>query len=135
MNNKALWNHPDWSGERLRIFNNYSMEDIYPYALPVDMDVEIVRGEYERVRNLSLEQGKEELDKRRGASKIPSGVDPKRVEEILGSQDSRGAWTSELTITNFRKFILPPEKIKGISLWDYVGNMYYLMGYVKESGN
>ena len=97
-------------------------------------DTEAIWKEYNHVSALSPEEAHAEyMDRKNTPVKVPE-VDPEKVEKLIAALDSRGAWLSTITISNYANPCSekPKRKIEGISTRTFQSNMQTLINYLSN---
>lgn len=133
--NKPIYVHREGTGvedERFRI--SYDMNGMYPYGPPYVLDIKKIKNEYIRINNLTPEQAKEEYEAEKKARVKIVRVNPKKVDEIISSQDERGAWVTEIQVPQYLNNALesPRKILQGISIRIYLQNMDTIINYIKS---
>ena len=132
--NKPLYYH--FTGESKEESTHridYIEDGAWWYRKTAQPNIDGLRREYERLMATSPEEARAEYEASKQQPK-PSPVDTALIEEIISSLDSRGAWITEVGVTDFSKGMLslPPKKIRGIDIRVFIRNMRTLTGYFAE---
>jgi PelA/Pel-15E family pectate lyase len=139
--NKPIYPHVAGTGiDDGRTWIDYDPKDAMPgYGMWYRVDVDALRKEYERVYVMTPEEAMAEYKAAKEAPKQAPKVDAARVERIIRSLDSRGAWVENITMRDyFNPWFGKTTTFRGISIGTFVGNMNALIDCIrggKEQGN
>ena len=131
--NKPLWSHREGTNiDNGRYWVDYDITDYYPYGVPLTINTGQVRAEFERINRFAPEEAQAEYRAKKQPSIIARSVDPKQVEQIIASLDSRGAWVTDIAISRYFGDAIkePRDTIRGISIWVFLQNMQTLVNYI-----
>ena len=100
----------------------------------VTIDVKALRKEFERVDALTPEEALAEYEEWKRARSALAPVDPDRVEAVIEGMDERGAWVTDVTLSNYEDpcSAEPREVIRGIAISTFISNMNTLISYFKN---
>lgn len=133
--NKPLYYHFEGtSPEDYRFWFDQDMTGAWWYRRTANPDIAKIRRDYERVSALTPRQAKAEYEAKKNAAGKVSRVDPEKVQTIISSLDTRGAWITDISIENFSSggmLEVPPETIRGIDIQVFERNMSTLINYIK----
>jgi len=132
--NRPIYAHRSGTGiEDERFWISYDMEDMYPYGPPYVLNTEPIRKEFERVSALAPEEARAEYNSKLVQDGETRRIDPKIVEDLIASMDDRGAWVTEISVSNYLNDALgsPRKNMPGIDMRVYTANMHTLMSYLK----
>ncbi|MFC1573623.1 pectate lyase [Candidatus Latescibacterota bacterium] len=133
--NKPLYPHVAGTGiDDKKTWIDYNPKNAMPgYGMWYRVDVDALRKEYNRVNAMTPEEACTEYVRKRDAMPAVSSVDPEKVEQIMQSQDSRGAWIEDITMRDyFNPWFGESTTFRGISIRTYIRNMQTLMQYVQK---
>ena len=133
--NRPIYPHVSGTGiEDGKTWINYDPENTMPgYGMWYSIDVDALRKEYNRVNALTPDEARAEYRKRRDTIPAVPTVDPEKIEQILQSQDSRGAWVEDITMRDyFNPWFGESTTFRGISIRTFIRNMQMMMRYVES---
>jgi len=131
--NKPLYYHFEGtSKETMRHWIDHDITDSWWYRRQITPDIEKIRRDYERVHALTPGQAQAEYQAAKDSRANVSGVDSGKVDEIISSLDSKGAWITDIQIRDYSQGMLstPPDTIRGIDISVYLRNMNALIDFL-----
>ncbi|MBN1290506.1 MAG: pectate lyase [Candidatus Latescibacteria bacterium] len=134
--NKPLWSHRSGTSiEDGHYWVDYNITNLYPYGVPLTIDITQLKKEYERVCSLSSQEASAEYIASIQSSSKTVRIDSGIISEIIESLDSRGAWINDLSIPHYfgDVFNEPAESIRGINMSEFLQKMYTLIDYYAQN--
>lgn len=130
--NKALFAHRDGTSmENGHYWVDYTFGELKHYGSISTVNTPAIRKEYERVNALTPEQAMAEHKRQKEAGRPAPAVSPETVDGLIASMDARGAWITDIRISNYQDTINGAVRVtKGISTGVYVRNMQTLINFV-----
>lgn len=133
--NRPLYAHREGSGVKDgRYWVDYKQELLLDhYGMTIKVDLPSIKKEFDRVRSLSVEQTRAEVEASAEAGDAKWQADQHEIQKIISSTDERGAWVEDLRIPYYPDVLGHPRRVvKGISTRAYVSNMEKLISYLKK---
>ena len=136
--NKALWTHREGTNiDDGRYWTDYDITDYYPYGVPVTLNIEYYKQEFERIRSLSPEDARAEYEKDSRTKSHVNPADPVEIERLISSLDNRGAWITDVRLPQFFGDAIkePWDTIRGIDIRVFLKNMQTLIDFLSDGDN
>ena len=133
--NKALWGHRTGTNiDDGRYWTDYDITDYYPYGVPITLNMEYYRQEFERVNRLSPEEAHAEYKAKSQAGRRTTKVDAQEIVRLVSSIDARGAWITDIMLPQFFGDAIkePRDKIQGIDIRVFLKNMQTFIDYLSD---
>ncbi|MBN1292386.1 MAG: pectate lyase [Candidatus Latescibacteria bacterium] len=133
--NKPLYYHfTGTSKETMKHWVDYDSTGGWWYRKQFNPDITGIKRAYKRIYSLTPTEAVAEYKAEKNPINTSPKPSPERITEILSSIDKRGAWITDIQITDYSKGMLSlsPKTIKGINISVYIGNMNLLIDYLKQ---
>lgn len=105
------------------------------YGMQRRINIKALKKEYKRINSWTSKKAQAEYRwKKEALSRLPK-VNLGKVESLIESMDSRGAWVEELSVPDYNDPVNKPDRIfRGISTGSYIRNMKIFINYLKSRG-
>lgn len=135
--NKPVYTHREGTGiDNGRYYQDHEFGNfICHYGQITTIDTESIKKEYNRICSLTPEQARAEYEYEKHAGKTLPETDTVEIETIMKSLDKRGAWVTDVRISNYSNPCTGNRigtTIRGIETRVYISNMKKLLAYVAQ---